>query len=255
MGFMLSGFLGAAHDCAHGTHLDSKAGNRWAGALWASAVLFNFSLYKYFHLEHHKHTGVDGDTEPNGRFQNVWIYLLALPTTAFFSAFWKMAFRAEREQFPSFVRTLKARREVKTDNRIQMIWAMVIILTSTIYPEEIFLSYFVPLLFYFPMVFFTSLPEHYGCDLGPDTWTNTRSTVSNPVFRYYFWNGNFHSEHHVYPSVPSCNLPVVHRRIGTRFKFVESSYIRFHLHLISDLIFRRPPVDRQPVDPSHRVNL
>jgi len=63
MGFVLAGFLNAAHDCAHGTFVNSKTGNRIAGTLWCAPILVNFTIFKYKHLTHHRFTRVKGDTE------------------------------------------------------------------------------------------------------------------------------------------------------------------------------------------------
>src|SRR5262249_50249142 len=90
-GFILSCALGAAHDCAHSTFAITPFGNHCAGVLWSSTVLFNYSLYKHFHLEHHRFTMIPGDTEPLGEFKGFWDYLRSLPTTAFFVSFWVMS--------------------------------------------------------------------------------------------------------------------------------------------------------------------
>ena len=36
---------------------------------------------------------------------------------------------------------------------------------------------------------------------------NTRTVILNPVIRLFYWNMNFHVEHHMYPGVPCYNLP------------------------------------------------
>jgi fatty acid desaturase len=252
-GIILSGFLGAAHDCAHGTFARSAGLNRLAGSLWSSVVLFNFSLYKYFHLEHHKYTSVEGDTEPLGLFPDLKTYVYNLPTTAFFVAFWKMSAQALLGKFPHFIKTPKARREVTTDDAPQLIWILAVLSLTIVWPKQLLLAYWCPMLVYFPMVFWTSLPEHYGCDEGPNVLRNTRTTTSNRLFRYVFWNGNFHAEHHIYPNVPSCNLSRLHSLIGRHFAFRESSYILFHLRLIFQLLRSPTPMDMKALDPLRRV--
>jgi fatty acid desaturase len=252
-GVILSGFLGAAHDCAHGTFTKSPRLNHLAGSIWSAVVLFNFSLYKYFHLEHHKYTSVEGDTEPLGAFPDLKTYLYNLPTTAFFVTFWRMSVEAATGKFPHFIKTSRSRREVVSDDLPQVLWVALVLSLTTVWPRQLLLTYWAPMLFYFPMVFWTSLPEHYGCDEGPDVLRNTRSTTSNWLFRCVFWNGNFHAEHHIYPNVPSSNLPRLHGLIGRNFAFQESSYIAFHARLIWHL-FRNPnPAEVKALDPLKRV--
>lgn len=229
---VLSGFLGAAHDCAHGTFARTRRMNHVLGSLWSSAVLFNFSLYKYYHLEHHHHTTVDGDTEPLGSFRNLREYLAALPMFGFFVPFWVMSLRAFFGSYPHFVRTSVAKRDVRADNWVLLAWFGLIIAGAVVAPAAILIGYIAPLAFYFPMVFWTSIPEHYGCEEGSNPFRNTRSLSGLTAFRWVFWNGNYHAEHHYYPRVPSYNLPRLHALIGQQFEFRERSYVAFHLKVM-----------------------
>ncbi len=252
-GFLLSGFLGASHECAHGLFLRSRLGNRICGMLWSASVVFNFSIYKYYHLEHHKYTAVPGDTEPLGTFENVRAYFLALPTTGFFVALWLMSLKALCGRFPHFVRTRKGRRQVIVDSVFQLLWLLSVFVLTLMWPRNLVLFYWIPLLVYFPMVFFTSLPEHYGCDEVADPLCNTRTLSSNFLFRYMFWNGNYHAEHHVYPFVPSHNLPVLHALIGNHFQYRERSYLKFHFKLIRGLR-RQTKLTGKVLEPLKRVD-
>jgi fatty acid desaturase len=236
MGFVLSGFLGASHDCAHSSFFNSPLANRIAGGFWSSVVLFNFTIYRFYHLEHHRYTNVEGDTEPGGAFESFFQYLASLPTTSFFVSFWLMSIRACRREFPHFIRTRRQRRDVLLDNVPLVSWVFAAALLTFLWPRQLLFMYWGPMFFYFPMVFLTSLPEHYDCDDGPGLTVNTRSMHSNALFRYIFWNGNYHAEHHTYPRVPSCNLPALSRLIRPAFVNREDSYVRFHLKLITSLI-------------------
>lgn len=239
-GFILSGFIGASHECVHGTFATGRRVNRIAGALWSSMILLNFTIYKHYHIEHHKYTGVPNDTETPYVFRNLWDYVCSLPETGFFVAFWSMSVNAMFGRFPHFIRTKSARRAVLEDVYVLFFWVLLTIGATIIWPK-LLLFYWCPIVFYFPMVFLTSLPEHYGCDEGPDLVTNTRSLSSNFIFRVIFWNGNYHAEHHVYPAVPAYNLPKLHALIGNQFKFREGSYVLFHLKLIKSLIRAKTP--------------
>jgi fatty acid desaturase len=234
---ILAGFLGAAHDCAHGTFAKSPAMNRVAGTLWASLGLFNFTLFKYYHREHHRYTTLPGDTEPGGRFSSVWEYLTAPKTILFFfMSFWRMSFQSLKGQFPYFVRTPRARRDVVLDTFVQATWWVAVVAATIARPHDLVVAYWAPVPVYMFIVFFTALPEHYGCEEGSNGWRNTRTIISNPIFRFFFWNGNFHADHHLYPGVPPRNLPKLHSFIGAKLMFVEASYLRFHVALLWDLI-------------------
>ncbi|MBD2411015.1 hypothetical protein FACHB389_13395 [Nostoc calcicola FACHB-389] len=257
--FILSGFLSAAHDCTHSTLYDSPRANRIAGALWASPVLINFSLYKYHHLVHHrKYKSLEGDSELSGSFPNLWAYIASLPTLAFFTAFWKMSWMATKGLYPDFIKTSSARRAVDRDNWIQLGWLLLIAVLTIISPWFITSLYWIPMIIYFPMTFLTTTPEHYDCDwgAGANQWNNTRTVTSNPIFRYYYWNSNYHAEHHLYPEIQACNYPKVHQLIGSRFKYVEKSYIMFHLKLIWSLLIGKKPLEELPkLQPNHKINI
>jgi fatty acid desaturase len=180
-----------------------------------------------------------------------------MPTTAFFVSFWRMSCLALAGKFPHFVSSMQGRQDVRIDNLPQIAWLVIAALFTYAWPLPSLLFYWAPMVFYFPMVFLTSLPEHYGCDEGEDVTRNTRTIRSNWLFRTLFWNGNFHAEHHLYPTVPSHNLPKLHALIGDHFAFRERSYVRFHGRLILDLLLHRqanPQASKDTPDPQKRIN-
>jgi fatty acid desaturase len=42
---------------------------------------------------------------------------------------------------------------------------------------------------------------------------NSRTIYMNPVFRFLYWNMNYHVEHHMFPMVPYHALPRLHQRM------------------------------------------
>ncbi len=42
---------------------------------------------------------------------------------------------------------------------------------------------------------------------------NSRTIYMNPVFRFLYWNMNYHLEHHMFPMVPNYNLPALHAEL------------------------------------------
>jgi fatty acid desaturase len=77
-------------------------------------------------------------------------------------------------------------------------------------------AYWLPLFLVMPAAMVLSIPEHYGLWGTPDVMRNTRTVRSNAVVRYFTWNGNYHAEHHLYPSIPFHRLPETHRRLRPR---------------------------------------
>lgn len=233
--FLLAGFLGASHDCAHRVHYTHALANRVAGMFWATVTSVNFTLYKHFHLDHHQFVGTDDDTEPAGEFDSLRSYLASLPTIHFFFTFWKMSVGAVRGRFPHFIRNAEQRRDVLLDDAALVVWIAVVIAVTVLWPKQVLVAYLVPLMLFFPMVFIFSLPEHYGCDHSTDWRRNTRTITSNRVTSYLYWNGNYHADHHVFPRIPSRYLPEAHRQLDGVFAFEGRSYAAFHWSLIRRL--------------------
>jgi len=62
----------------------------------------------------------------------------------------------------------------------------------------------------FLAVFF-SMTQHAGlAEDVLDHRLNSRTVYMNPVFRFLYWNMNYHVEHHIYPLVPYHALPRLH---------------------------------------------
>ncbi len=55
----------------------------------------------------------------------------------------------------------------------------------------------------------------------------TRSVVSNAIFRWCWWNMDYHIEHHIWPAVPFHQLPELHRLGSQHYISAENDYINF----------------------------
>ncbi len=238
-GLILTGFLGGAHDCAHSTFVKSKKWNRIIGIFWASIILMNFSLYKNYHLQHHKYTRVEDDTEPIVEFKSLKDYFYTLPMWKFFTSFLQYSIQAYFNKFPNFIKTEQAKNNVKQDNIGLILWISLITPITILYPVEILFLYWIPMFLYPPMLFFAALPEHYGCEEGSNVLTNTRTIHANRFIRFIYFNGNYHAEHHLFPSIPGTNLVKLHKLVGHDFKYHTNSYILFHLQVLLSIIKKR----------------
>ena len=58
------------------------------------------------------------------------------------------------------------------------------------------------------------LTQHMGLKEGiKDHRFSTRSIRLNPIFSFIYWKMEYHIEHHMFPLVPSHNLPKLHKLI------------------------------------------
>jgi fatty acid desaturase len=75
---------------------------------------------------------------------------------------------------------------------------------------------------------------------------NTRTVRMNPVFRFLYWNMNYHIEHHMFPMMPYHALPRLHAAIRHDTPEPCSST----LHAFAEII---PALIRQRRDPGYTI--
>jgi fatty acid desaturase len=75
---------------------------------------------------------------------------------------------------------------------------------------------------------------------------NSRTIRMNPVFRFLYWNMNYHVEHHIFPNVPFHALPDLHAEIGDQLAPVYPSLGSAYREII-------PTLARQRKDPTYFV--
>jgi len=64
------------------------------------------------------------------------------------------------------------------------------------------------------MAIYFGLTQHSGlAEDVLDHRLNSRTVYMNPVFRFLYWNMNYHIEHHMFPMVPFHALPQLHEAI------------------------------------------
>lgn len=244
MGFVLSGFLAAAHDCLHGTFVNTKRGNRIAGAAWCVPILVDFTLYKYPHLTHHRYTRQPGDSEEWVVVHSFGGYVREMFAHNPFSGAVK-AILAAVGRLPAYIDTDSKRRAARMDGVLVVLWLLAMGALTVVFPRVLVAVYWAPYLFFNSMVRLSALPEHAGCGEGPDVRRSTRSVISNALVRTVLWNGNFHAEHHLHPAVPSCNLAELSRRLGDEHMQRVRSYLGFHLHLLRVIHAQASSANRQ----------
>lgn len=235
LGFVMSGFINAAHDCVHGSHLRSKRANRIMGAAWCTPLLLNFTNYRYDHLVHHRFTGVEGDTERPKQFHTLRSYLHSLTAFAYWRYNARTIARTWRGIFPASVGKDDRRRDSRADNLAICSWLAIAIVLTWLAPSVMVAVYWLPLLISAVIMRITGLPEHYGLWGVPEIERNTRTVRSNALVRLVLWNGNYHAEHHRYPAVATLNLHRLYKAIPEPHPIQSGSYLGFHRGLIKSL--------------------
>ncbi len=93
---------------------------------------------------------------------------------------------------------------------------------------------------------------------------NARTIYMNPVFRFLYWNMNYHVEHHMFPMVPYHRLPELHAEVARDLPTPYPSLLAAYREIIPTLlrqmrepdyyVRRRLPDGAQPFRPEmHEV--
>lgn len=97
------------------------------------------------------------------------------------------------------------------------------------------------------MVIVFGLTQHAGlAEDVLDHRLNSRTVYMNPIFRFLYWNMNYHVEHHMFPMVPYHALPRLHAAIKADCPPPYRSTLEAYREIIPALL-------RQRKDPSYFV--
>ena len=216
-------FMGlvAIHELQHRTVFKTRSLNVFFEQLYAFISWSDFLWYQRSHAAHHRatcHIENDGEVVLPQRFSlrrwQFWLGLLAwnpLVTWTKLKGIWRHAKgRISGAWYKHLIpeTDLRLRRQHRN-------WARFLIVAHTIL-VCIFIAtghWFLILVFTFGtqycswLGFLTGLPQHFGLSANtPDFRLSTRTFTCSPVTAFYYWNMQYHLEHHMYPAVPFHNL-------------------------------------------------
>jgi fatty acid desaturase len=233
------------HECTHGTAFKT----RWMNSTFATLcglVLMRPALYfRYRHAAHHSYTqdparDPDQVAMPDG--------LKGYLGEVFGMEFWPKVvgtlYRGFTGRFNEREKTF-----LPDSERPRVIWEarLMIAFFAALTSAAIVFGFWIGLLAFWlipriiaePMLRLVRMAEHTGMEEGPDPLTNTRTTLSNPVVRFLYWQMPYHAEHHLAPSVPFHNLRALHDALPgkpeDREYVVSRGYIRAHRDIVDNL--------------------
>ena len=209
------------HEAGHGTAFKSRWMNDWLYQASSFQVMRRPTVWRWSHARHHT------DTLITGRDPEIQIHLpirvllvlldflgLKLAPLEFIKSIANACgwIGAEEKTFIPDSEWKAVIREGRT-------WSLVFVAVALL---AITLKSWLPLLFigvapsmvgswlynFFGVTQHACLPENVL-----DHRLNSRTVLMNPVFRFLYWNMNYHVEHHMFPMVPYHALPQLHEVI------------------------------------------
>ena len=144
----------------------------------------------------------------------------------------------------------KERSKCRNSARIHVgIW-LVLILISIIYQTWLPVLYLVLPGFYGKtLVASFGLTQHTGLQENiKDHRYSTRTVYLNPIFSFLYWHMEYHIEHHMFPTVPSYNLPKLHNLIKDQMPPAKKGLLGAYKEII-------PAIFKQAKNPNYKIEL
>jgi fatty acid desaturase len=208
------------HECGHGTAFKT----RWMNAVVyyiASFMIFRDpTVWRWSHTRHHTDTYIVGlDPEIVGvrppQLIKMVGYFTGLADVPFLIRdMLRHAAGSLSADEKTFVPEMERHKVYFTARIWVLIYVAVIaacFFTSSILPAMLI---GLPRFYGVWLVVWLAIPQHVGLsDDVLDHRLNCRTVYMNPVFRFIYWNMNYHVEHHMFPMVPYYALPRLHEAI------------------------------------------
>ena len=241
------------HECGHGTAFKTRWMNDVVYHIACLMILREPTIWRWSHTRHHTDTIIVGrDPEiaaprpPDMVALLLNIFALKNGYIAFKHLFVHAASQLTAEE-KTFVPDMERWKVYLVARLYLVIFASVIaacILTHSILPAMLI-----------------GLPTFYGAFLGHyfgltqhaglaedilDHRLNSRTVYMNPIFRFVYWNMNYHVEHHMFPMVPYHALPKLHAAIKADCPKPYANTLEAYAEIL-------PALRKQLRDPSYYV--
>lgn len=237
-GFTLVTMFAPMHECVHRTAFASVRLNEIFGWIAGLLSFYNFTYYRYYHTWHHRYTQ-DPEKDPElmtPKPRNFFEYLLEISGILFWTArpvtFTRLSL-GRMEKYP-FV-PANARRAVAISASLQSALYIAGIVSIALGNPTMLYFFFLPSILAQPLLRAILIAEHTGCSSDTNGLTNTRTTLTNAFIRLLMWNMPFHTEHHLYPSIPFHQLPRAHDELRQKLAHIAPNYVAANRTVIGSL--------------------
>jgi fatty acid desaturase len=223
------------HECVHKTAFATPLYNEIFG--WFAGLLsfYNFTFYRYYHTWHHRYTqDPQRDPELLDDKPASWRGYLAE-----ISGWWFWPWRPWRFLKLALGRThdipfipKSARRQIAISAAAQLSVYVFAVAGIAAGYSFAWWYWFLPALLAQPVLRAITVVEHTGCALDENGLTNTRTTLASFPIRLLMWNMPFHTEHHLYPSIPFHQLPRAHQELKSKLVHIAPGYLAANVQVL-----------------------
>lgn len=216
-------FMGliAIHELQHRTVFNSRALNAFFEKAYAFISWSDYLWYRASHIRHHQATcqdKYDGEVQLPIKFSlrrwSFWVTLLAWNPSATWQRLklvWRHANGHIRGSWYNHVLP-ESNPDLRRKHRD---WARTLLIGHSLLALIFILTghWFLLVVFTFGtfycswLGFLCGIPQHFGLNSNvPDFRQNTRTFTCSWLPAFYYWNMQYHLEHHMFPAVPFYNL-------------------------------------------------
>jgi fatty acid desaturase len=238
-GVVLVFLFAPMHECTHGTAFRRRRLNSVVGFFCGFVLLRSALYFKYRHADHHTYTQ-DPTRDPDlvpmpGNFRlYVGEVLGAQLWPKLVGALYRSAVGRYNPLEQRFLPESERGRVTREARILVSLYLLIAALSiATGWWLAVLIYWIIPRVLAEPVLRLVRLAEHTGMEEGPDPLSNTRTTLTNRIIRFLYWNMPYHAAHHLAPSVPFHALSRLHEQLPEHP--VEEGYIRVHRGLMRDL--------------------
>ncbi len=238
-GFLLITLFAPLHECIHRTAFRSRQLNDTVTWFCGALLLLPPNYFRAFHFAHHRYTqDPSRDPELAGALPNsLGRYLLRVSGLDY----WRRQLQATLElalgvSTATFIPPQQRAAAIRESRWLWLLYTLLAALSVALGTWALVIFWIVPVLLGQPFLRFYLLAEHTGCPLVPDMLKNTRTTRSNFLVRWLFWNMPYHVEHHAYPALPFHALPAAHELIKEGIDVQADGYIAANFEIARFLL-------------------
>ena len=231
LGIVQSTLFAPIHETIPLTAFRARRANAVVGWLVACPSLQNWHFYTAFDLAHHRQTQDPAHgpelalIPPSTLDATVW-RVLALPC-------WRTRLQVAWARLRGDLSAYRFIPERAVPCVIRSLRAMCAVLLAGSILAMALVGWWAPLIFWIgpqllgqPFLRLYLLTEHTLCAMDDNGLTNTRTTLTNGAMRLLMWNMPFHTEHHLYPSIPFHRLPDARAAMRACLGVLERGYAR-----------------------------
>ena len=239
------------HECGHRTAFKTNRMNDAVYEIACFMILREPEIWRWSHTRHHTDTVIVGRdpeiiTPRPPDFPTLLLNIFSLKNAVIFAGkLFRHAAGSLTEEEATFV-PLTERPKVYLMARIYLaIYALVI--AACVYFRSILPAMLIglPSLYGAWLQLYFGVTQHLGlAEDVLDHRLNSRTIYMNPIFRFLYWNMNYHVEHHLFPLIPYHALPKLHEAIKADCPAPYPSTIAAYREIIPTLL-------RQLKDPTY----